>query len=63
MGPSIDVTKPTSTPDGAEADADSFAKKYQQDQWPGGMASVVALVLWTDTGTWSGVVNSYYSSS
>ena len=62
-GPTISATPPVATPAAAEAAATASAKKYEQDQWPGGMAAVVGLVKWVDHGTWSGLVNSYYSPS
>lgn len=47
-----------------------LAKPYQQRNWPGGMAEVVALVEFPDQpndddsgGVWVGVVNFYYSGS
>lgn len=68
--PHLEVTNPVSDPDEAERDAKALGKKYEDDKWPGGMSSVVALVLWTDADSWStgakrwsGVVNLYYSGS
>lgn len=62
-GPTISATPPVATPAAAEAAATASAKKYEQDQWPGGMAAVVGLVKWVDHGTWSGLVNTYFSPS
>lgn len=63
FGPTISATPPVATPAAAEDAAKIVAKKYEADQWPGGMAAVVGLVKWVDHGTWSGLVNSYYSPS
>lgn len=63
MGPHIEATSPVASPDTAEREAIAFGKKYEKEKWPGGMSAVVALVLWTDTKLWSGVVNLYYSPS
>lgn len=59
----VTALPPVATPEAAEAAAGAEKTKYERDHWPGGMASVVGLVKWTDFGSWSGLVSSYYSPS
>lgn len=53
---------PERTAEAAEATATAKVKKDFPPYY-GTYGDVVALVKWTDHGTWSGVINSYYSDS
>lgn len=68
--PDLETTKAHNTKAEALRDAEKFAKDYKKRNWPGGMASVVAVIEFVDHpnddksgGVWVGVVNTYYSFS
>jgi len=68
--PPLQTTPAFDTPDEAYRAAEAMAKQYRKENWPGGMATVVALAEFPDQpnednsgGIWVGVVNTYYSFS
>jgi len=64
--PILQTTEAFESPVAAYRAAEAQAKKYRMRNWPGGMATVVALAEFPDagdSGLWVGVLNTYYSSS
>ena len=68
-GPALHTTPCYDSPEEAETEAKRWAARYKDQTWPGGMATVLALVECTAQpnesmtgGVWVGVVNYYYSN-
>ena len=68
--PTLETTAAHETKAEALREAEQYAKSYKKRTWPGGMASVVAVIEFPDQpnddesgGVWVAVTNTYYSPS